>query len=127
MNIRKPTPGVAAIREAGYTGFDNSLESKCRRPEKYGVQLTPGALQALNASGIPAPAEERAPTLEQPKRRYPENRRNPYRVIGRLNKAQNTRLQRALKLSHHKTIQEFVAAAVERYAAEILSENGRQT
>ena len=116
MYLRKPTPGVTAVREAGFPGFDNSLESKCRRPEYYGIQPVPAAAKALGAV---------KPTEKPIKRKYPENRKNPCRVQTRISKAANSRLQRAFALSAHKTMQEFVAAAVERYTKEILeSEEG---
>ena len=116
MYLRKPTPGVTAVREAGFPGFDNALESKCRRPEYYGIQPVPAAAKALGAAN---------PADKPIKRKYPENRKNPCRVQTRISKAANSRLQRAFALSAHKTMQEFVAAAVERYTAEILGrENG---
>ena len=117
MYLRKPTPGVTAVREAGFPGFDNALESKCRRPEYYGIQPVPAAAKALGAAN---------PADKPIKRKYPENRKNPCRVQTRISKAANIRLQRAFALSSHKTMQEFVAAAVERYTREILkNDQGR--
>lgn len=38
---------IAALRLNGYAGFDKSLLSKAENSERYGIQLTPGAMATL--------------------------------------------------------------------------------
>lgn len=40
---------VRIVREAGYKGYDKSLDSKCANPQKYGVRRLDEAQAAIEA------------------------------------------------------------------------------
>ena len=40
---------VRIVREAGYKGYDKSLDSKCENPQKYGVRRLDEAQAAIEA------------------------------------------------------------------------------
>ncbi len=102
---------IAAVKAAGFVGYDKTLHSKCGRPDYYGIMRVPDAEAAISKEAQKTPVNARKP----------EKRKLPYRIQGRLSVRQNDLLQRALKASTHKTVQEFISAAVMRYADEILS------
>lgn len=79
---------VRIMREAGYKGYDKSLDSKCENPQKYGVRRLDEAQAAIEAV---ATAPEGVLTDKQGKRtgdrhkpsarishRLPVERRNRY-------------------------------------------------
>ena len=40
---------VRIVREAGYKGYDKSLDSKCENPQKYGVRRLDEVQAAIEA------------------------------------------------------------------------------
>lgn len=99
-----------AIRDAGFPGYDKNLNSKCKRPEYYGICRVKEAQEALDALSPQKPHRN-------PRR---DERKRPVRIQARVNKTQGALLQRALKASSHKTMDEFVGTATVRYAESIL-------
>ena len=104
---------IKAVRDAGFSGYDKSLHSKCRQPEKYGIQRVSEAEKALQA----------AIAQNAPKTPRIENRSKPNRIQGRFNESSFSLVQRALKASPHETMQDFVMTACLKYANDILKEN----
>ena len=119
MAKRAETPTVKLLREAGYKGFDAFLESKCRKPEIYAIQLIPKAVELIEANGIDAgTAVPKRSTIARKaaKMARVERRKRPYRVHAWLNAEDYSLLQQAFVASKHKTMQEFITAAVKSYA-----------
>lgn len=108
---------VKTLQDAGMRGYDKHIDSKCNKPWYYGICRTADAEALLKEAASTATATTPL------KAKKADNRKRPVRIAGRLYKSENAVLQRALKLSAHKTIQNFVAAAVMNYANEIISKN----
>lgn len=104
---------IKAVRDAGFSGYDKSLHSKCRQPEKYGIQRVSEAEQALQAAITQI-------AIKMPRI---ENRSKPNRVQARFDKCSYALLQQAFAASTHKTLQDFIENACMKYANDILKEN----
>ena len=104
---------VRAVRDAGFAKYDKALHSKCKRPDLYGICRVKEAEQAIAA--------------QKPKTPRKDNRKKSIRVQGRLSKKENTLLQQAFTASCHKTMQDFVSAALMAYALSILDKEKTAT
>lgn len=104
--MTKDQEQVKAVREAGFLKYDKALHSKCKRPDLYGICRTAEA--------------EKAIASQPPVKPRKDVRKKAIRVQGRLTKKDGALLQQAFAASAHKTMQDFVSAAVMKYAEEIL-------
>ncbi|MEG0911865.1 MAG: hypothetical protein RSF70_09835 [Ruthenibacterium sp.] len=92
------TKRVDAIQAAGMTGYDKSLDSKCKRPEKYGIQRTAAAENAIH--------------------RKAEHRTKSARISHRLQPDRLLQVQAAVNICGYGTVQAWLDACVRRLLIE---------
>ena len=106
---------VKAIRTV-FTGYDKTLNSKVKKPEKYGIQLIPEAA-ALITDAEPQKCPEKRSIHRAAK------------VIVRMSKTRRTELQRLCR-ANCITVQDFlldyITESIKKAAAERTLDNGNQ-
>ena len=84
---------ILAVKKAGFAGYDKSLHSKCKKPDRYGIRRVPAAESALAA--------------QAPKTPRKDVRKLKCRVSTRMANAEYALLQQAFLASCAKTMQDF--------------------
>lgn len=96
------------VIKAVFTGYDRPLDSKVKRPEKYGIQLIPEA-----ANLITPPNEQKAPEKRSKGRAV--------KITVRLSKTRRSDLQRLCR-RNKTTVQnfllDFIVESIEKAASE---------
>ena len=89
---------VVCVLQAEFPGYDQPLHSKVKQPGKYGIMRTPRAQRVL----------DRAYPRAARKRPVKENRKRGNKHTFRLDKAEEGRLQTAMKQCGIEHLQDFV-------------------
>lgn len=105
---------VRIVREAGYKGYDKSLDSKCENPHKYGVRRLDEAQAAIEAV---ATAPEGVLTGRQGKRTG--DRHKPCaRISHRLPVERREQIRAAVITCGYGTVQHWLETCVYRLLTE---------
>ncbi len=108
MNDKEQVKTIKAV----YAGYDKSLNSKVKKPEKYGIQLIPEAAALIST------AEPSADAQKRPEKRSASR---SAKVIVRMSKTRRTALQRLCR-ANGTTVQDFlldyIVASIEKAATE---------
>jgi hypothetical protein len=97
MNGLQGQDVVPVVKEE-FPKYDHSLHSKVKRPDLYGIELTKRATETICKHFQFCPV----------KPRRSDNRKNPYRIQGRLGKSLYDRLQTTIRESGWATMQDFL-------------------
>lgn len=109
---------VRIVREAGYKGYDKSLDSKCENPRKYGVRRLDEAQAAIEAV---ATAPEGVLTGKQGKRTG--DRHKPCaRISHRMPVERREQIRAAVEVCGYGTVQNWLETCVYR----LLTEAGKR-
>lgn len=104
MNDKEQVKAIKAV----YAGYDKSLNSKVKKPEKYAIMLIPEAQKLIAAPDAQKPAEKRSAS-------------RAVKVIVRMSKTRRTALQRLCR-ANGTTVQDFlldyIVASIEKAATE---------
>lgn len=98
--------------KAVYTGYDRPLDSKVKKPEKYGIQLIPEAAALISTAKPSADAQKRA---------YTRPASRAVKITVRMSKTRRTALQRLCR-ANGTTVQDFlldyIVESIEKAATE---------
>lgn len=105
---------VRIVREAGYKGYDKSLDGKCENPQKYGVRRLDEAQAAIEAV---ATAPEGVLTGRQGKRTGDRHKPSA-RISHRLPMERREQIRAAVITCGYGTVQHWLETCVYRLLTE---------
>ena len=105
MGARDIPVEVVAVLKQKYPGFDKPLWSKCRHPDKYGIELSKEAKKAI---------AEIAPQIS-PKKRDARSKGRSNRLTCRTSSGVFTALQRTVEAHDGWTVQDVLERALIKY------------
>lgn len=109
---------VRIVRDAGFAGYDKSLDSKCAKPEKYGVCRVEAAQAAVEAV-----ATTQKGVFAYAKGKRTEDRHKPCaRISHRLSVDRHEQIRQAVKVCGYGTVQNWLETCVYR----LLTEAGKR-
>ncbi|MBR2587453.1 hypothetical protein IKE71_03750 [Candidatus Saccharibacteria bacterium] len=108
MNDKEQVKTIKAV----YAGYDKSLNSKVKKPEKYGIQLIPEAAALISTA---------EPSADAKKRAYTRPASRAVKITVRMSKTRRTALQRLCR-ANGTTVQDFlldyIVESIEKAASE---------
>lgn len=104
-----PAQDMVDVVQAVYPGYDKTLQSKCERSHYYGVQICDGAMDTLVKTFAPDNAQERK------KRKSPEVRTNPCRLVVRVSALDHNLLMDCMREEGFSTTQDWLYSHLKKY------------